>query len=288
MMEKCWFEKVVIIGVGLIGGSLGLAGKGKGIFGEVVGVGRSRANLEHARERGAVDRFLHELREALAGADLVVLATPVQGIVTVGKEIAPLLEEGTILTDVGSVKEGLVRELESSLPAGVHFVGGHPIAGSEESGASAAREDLFLRRRTILTPTRRTDPEALARVHAMWEAVGSLVVEMEADVHDTILAAVSHLPHMVAYALAGTLMEMTEDYPDITDYAAGGFRDTTRIAASHPEMWRDICKMNKKKIVEMIEKYEAVLEKIKFQIQGNDFAKLSRTFQEARSLRKNL
>ncbi len=287
-MEKCFFDKVVIIGVGLIGGSLGLAGKEKSIFGEVVGVGRSRANLDQARERGAVDDFFQEPREALPGADLVVLATPVQSIVTIGKEIAPLLEDGAILTDVGSVKEGLVRELESNLPAGVRFVGGHPIAGSEASGASAAREDLFLHRRTILTPTGRTDPEALARVHAMWEAVGSIVVEMDVDAHDRILAAVSHLPHMVAYALAGTLMEMTEDFPDITDYAAGGFRDTTRIAASHPEMWRDICKMNKKKIVEMIEQYEAVLEKIKSQIQGNNFAKLSRTFQEARNLRKKL
>jgi len=193
-MEKCFFDKVVIIGVGLIGGSLGLAGKEKSIFGEVVGVGRSRANLDQARERGAVDDFFQEPREALPGADLVVLATPVQSIVTIGKEIAPLLEDGAILTDVGSVKEGLVRELESNLPAGVRFVGGHPIAGSEASGASAAREDLFLHRRTILTPTGRTDPEALARVHAMWEAVGSIVVEMDVDAHDRILAAVSHLP----------------------------------------------------------------------------------------------
>ncbi|NOY52263.1 MAG: prephenate dehydrogenase/arogenate dehydrogenase family protein [Deltaproteobacteria bacterium] len=288
MMQKCWFEKVVIIGVGLIGGSLGLAGKAKGIFGKVVGVGRGRENLEQARERGAVDVYFHDPGKALPGADLVVLATPVQGIVTIGKEIAPLLEEGTLLTDVGSVKEELVKELESGLPAGVCFVGGHPIAGSEASGASAAREDLFLHRRTILTPTRRTDSEALARVHAMWESVGSLVVEMEADAHDTILAAVSHLPHMVAYALAGTLMEMTEDYPDITDYAAGGFRDMTRIAASHPEMWRDICRMNRKKIVEMIEQYEAVLEKIKLQIRGDHFETLSRTFQEAKNLRKKL
>jgi len=287
-MKECFFNKVVIIGVGLIGGSLGLAGKKKGIFGEVVGVGRGRANLEEARKRGAVDTFVHEPAEALTGADLVVLATPVRSIVSIGKVVAPSLPTGAILTDVGSVKEGVIRELEPCLPAGVHFVAGHPIAGSEASGVAAAREDLFRDHRTILTPTVRTDPGALARVRSLWEVLGAVVVEMEASVHDTILAAVSHLPHMAAYALAGTLREMEGDFPDITDYAAGGFRDTTRIAGSHPEMWRDICRMNGKKIVEMIERYEAVLEGIKAGIREGDGERLSRIFREAGELRKRL
>ena len=282
------FRKVVIIGVGLIGGSLGLAGKARGLFGEVIGVGRNRGNLERAQEMAAVDRILQDHQEACEGADLVMLATPVAGILSIGQEIGPRLAPGAILTDAGSVKEALVSPLEAAVSKGAFFVGGHPIAGSEESGAAAARADLFEGARTILTPTGHSDSGAVARVRSLWEGVGSQVVEMDVGEHDRVLAAVSHLPHVVAYALTKTLLDMEETRPDIASYAAGGFKDITRIASSHPELWRDICKMNKKNLIEMVEAYERALEQIKFQIQRNNFGKLSQTFQEARAFRKRL
>ncbi|MDX1764953.1 MAG: prephenate dehydrogenase [bacterium] len=282
------FRKMVIIGVGLIGGSLGLAGKARGLCDEVVGVGRNRANLEKAMEVGAVDRILRNHEEACVGADLVMLATPVEGILSIGQEIAPRLAPGAILTDAGSVKEALVAPLEAAVAPGAFFVGGHPIAGSEASGAAAARADLFEGARTILTPTGLSESGAVSRVRSLWEGVGSQVIEMDVAEHDRVLAAVSHLPHVAAYALTRTLLGMEATRPDIASYAAGGFKDITRIASSHPDIWRDICKMNKKNIVDMIESYEHALEQIKFQIQRNDFGKLSQTFQEARTFRKRL
>ena len=282
------FKKVVIIGVGLIGGSLGLAGKARGLFGEVIGVGRNRGNLERAQEMAAVDRIFQDHQEACEGADLVMLATPVAGILSIGQKIGPRLAPGAILTDAGSVKEALVSPLEAAVSKGAFFVGGHPIAGSEESGAAAARADLFEGARTILTPTGHSDSGAVAQVRSLWEGVGAQVVEMDVGEHDRVLAAVSHLPHVVAYALTKTLLDMEETRPDIASYAAGGFKDITRIASSHPELWRDICKMNKKNLIEMVEAYERALEQIKFQIQRNNFGKLSQTFQEARAFRKRL
>jgi prephenate dehydrogenase len=282
------FNKVVIVGVGLIGASLGLAGKKKGLFGEVVGVGRNKANLEDALNMGAVNRYLHNPVEACRDADCVVLATPVERILSIGKEIAPHLRAGAILTDVGSVKKGLVMELDGCMPDGAHFVGGHPIAGSEASGASASRADLFEGSRTILTPTRSTGQDALKKVRTIWEEVGSTVVEMDADEHDRLLAAVSHLPHMVAYALVETLSELHKEKPDVADFAAGGFRDITRIASSHPGMWQEICKMNKNHIVSMIEQFEKALERIKGEIEKDRFNELIRIFEEAREFRNRL
>ncbi len=282
------FNNVVIIGVGLIGGSLGLAGKARGLFGEVVGVGRNRPNLETARRLGAVDRYTHDPRDVCRKADLVVLATPVESIVSIGLEIAPYLRPGAILTDGGSVKETLVSALDAAMPDGIRFVGAHPIAGSEASGAVAARADLFEGARTILTPTEKTDADALKQMHLLWEAVGSEVIEMKTVEHDVILAGVSHLPHVIAYALVSTLADMAKEREDIASYAAGGFKDITRIASSHSEMWVDICKMNKKNMVEMIERYQKVLEDIKLQIQRNQFEKLGQTFADAREFRNKL
>ncbi len=279
------FKKVVIIGVGLIGGSLGLAGKQKGLFGEVVGVGRNKANLEMAVRMGAVDSYYHDPAKACSDADLIVLATPVERILSVGREVAPHLRKGACLTDVGSVKEALVNGLEGMMPDGVRFVGGHPIAGSEESGASAATPDLFEGARTILTPTPSTDPEALRDLRSLWEGVGSTVLEMDAAEHDSLLAAVSHLPHMVAYALVNTLSGMKEDRPEISSFAAGGFKDITRIASSHPEMWVEICKMNREEIVKMIGRFESALGRIKMQMEGDNFEELTRSFEGAREFR---
>ncbi len=283
-----FFNNVVIIGVGLIGGSLGLAGKARGLFGEVIGVGRNQPNLETARRLGAVDRFAHDPRGVCREADLVVLATPVESIVSIGLEIAPCLRAGAILTDGGSVKEALVSALDAAMPDGIRFVGAHPIAGSEESGAAAARADLFEGARTILTPTEKTDAGALQQMHRLWEGVGSEVIEMDTVAHDVILAGVSHLPHMIAYALVNTLADMAKERQDIASFAAGGFKDITRIASSHPEMWVDICKMNKKNIVEMIDRYQKVLESTKLQIQRNQFERLAQRFTDAREFRNKL
>lgn len=282
------FKRVVIIGVGLIGGSLALAGRKKGFFGEIVGVGRNKANLDAAVNMGAVDRYVHDPGSVCKDADLIVLATPVDRILSIGREIAPLLRKGTCLTDVGSVKQALVERLDEALPDGVHFVGGHPIAGSEESGAAAARSDLFEGARTVLTPTRSTDPEALKKIRSLWEGVGSIVVEMDAAEHDIILAAVSHLPHMAAYALVNTLSGMQDRHPSIPSFAAGGFKDITRIAGSHPEMWREICRMNKKNILKMIGDYTEALKSIRVKIEQERFDELNRLFEQARGFRKGL
>lgn len=282
------FDKVVIIGVGLIGASLGLAAREKGIFGETVGVGRGKANLDTALGMGAVDRTLHDAGTACRDADLVVLATPVERIFSIGRKIAPLLPKGACLTDVGSVKQELVEGLQGAVPEGVEFVGGHPIAGSEDSGAAAARADLFEGSLTILTPTRSQGSESLSKIRSMWEKVGSRVLEMDAAEHDIILAAVSHLPHMAAYALANVLAEREEDRPDLGRFAAGGFRDITRIASSPPEVWREICKLNKKNIVDALGHYESVLQRIRQEIEGDRFEELGRIFERARAYRDEL
>ncbi|OIP63890.1 MAG: prephenate dehydrogenase/arogenate dehydrogenase family protein [Nitrospirae bacterium CG_4_9_14_3_um_filter_53_35] len=282
------FKRVVIIGVGLIGGSLALAGKKKGLFGEVIGVGRNKANLDAAVNMGAVDRYVHDPKEVCKHADLMVLATPVERILSIGRETAPLMRKGACLTDVGSVKQAIVSGLDEILPDGVHFVGGHPIAGSEESGAAAGRFDLFEGARTVLTPTRSTDPEALRKIRSLWEGVGSMVVEMDASEHDVILAAVSHLPHMAAYALVNTLSGMKDRHPSIPSFAAGGFKDITRIAGSHPEMWKEICRMNKKNILKMIGDYTRALNSIQVKIEQDRFEELSRLFEQARGFRKDL
>jgi len=282
------FKRVVIIGVGLIGGSLALAGKKKGLFGEVIGVGRNKANLDAAVKMGAVDRYVHDPKEVCKHADLMVLATPVERILSIGRETAPLMRKGACLTDVGSVKQAIVSGLDEILPDGVHFVGGHPIAGSEESGAAAGRFDLFEGARTVLTPTRSTDPEALRKIRSLWEGVGSMVVEMDASEHDVILAAVSHLPHMAAYALVNTLSGMKDRHPSIPSFAAGGFKDITRIAGSHPEMWKEICRMNKKNILKMIGDYTRALNSIQVKIEQDRFEELSRLFEQARGFRKDL
>jgi len=273
----------------LIGASLGLAGKERGVFGEVIGVGRNRMNLETARLRGAVDRFVHDPSEVCGDADLVVLATPVASILSIGRQLASRLRRGTCVTDVGSVKQPLVEGLEEVLPEGILFVGGHPIAGSEASGAGAAVSGLFEGSRTILTPTVQTHPEALRKIRALWEKLGSRVIEMDAKEHDLLLAAVSHLPHMAAYALVNTLSDLErEGVADLSPYAAGGFKDITRIASSSPEMWRDICRMNREPILKMIDRYEAALNRIRELIVEEESDPLMRQFEKARDYRNAL
>jgi prephenate dehydrogenase len=283
-----FFNKVTIIGVGLIGGSLARVMKAQKLAGEIHGAGRSREALERAIKLGVIDHMGQSSAHAVEHADLVVLATPVGTFEAIVREIGPHLKKGAVLTDVGSVKGNLVRSLEGLLPSGVHFVPGHPIAGRERHGVDAATETLFQGARCILTPTDRTDAGALEAVRALWVAAGMSVGIMDPERHDHIFAAVSHLPHAAAYAMVSTVAEFSSGNDNYITFSGAGFRDFTRIAASSPEMWRDVCLLNGKNIVEMIEQYQFSLNKIKKAIKHNDGRHLEELFRAASVLRKGL
>ena len=234
------FERAAVVGVGLIGGSLSLAARTAGVIGEVVGVGRGEANLATAVQRGLVDRATRDLT-AIGPVDLVVLAVPLRTTAAVAGALVPHLQPGTIVTDVGSVKAPIVKALEAVCPADRPFVGGHPIAGTERSGAAAADGDLFRGSRCVLTPTVHTDRAALERVAALWRAVGATVEYLSPEEHDRALAWTSHVVHVVAYALAHAI-EAAD--PALFQYAGPGLRDVTRVAASAAEMWSEILLTN--------------------------------------------
>jgi prephenate dehydrogenase len=246
-------QRMAIIGVGLIGGSLARVLSDKGEVGEVVGIGRGEANLQQAVELGVIDRYFRDPLAGVEGADLVFLATPVCSIVETVARIAPALAPGCVITDGGSVKGEIVTACEKLLPSGTFFVGGHPIAGTENSGVAASFAKLYEGKRCILTPTDRTDGAALRKVARMWEIAGSEVVFMDVDKHDRVVAAISHLPHMVAYSLVNAVGGYDRFPENILNYSAGGFRDFTRIASSDPVMWRDIALMNREAILEMMD-----------------------------------
>ena len=282
------WDTVAIVGVGLIGGSLAKVLKGKDLAKEITGAGRGRETLELAHRIGVIDQVGLVLSQAVEDADLVVLASPVGAFERIVKEIGPNLKKGAILTDVGSVKGALVKRIEAILPAGVHYVPGHPIAGKEKHGVTEASGTLFRGAKCILTPTARTDPQALEAVKAIWSAAGANVVLMDADAHDHIFAAVSHLPHAAAFAMVNTVAEFSSGSESYISFSGAGFRDFTRIAASSPEMWRDVCLLNGKNICEMIEQYQLALNRIKQAIERQDADKLDMLFQSASGLRRGL
>lgn len=283
-----FFHKVTIIGVGLIGGSLARVMKAQKLAGEIHGAGRSRETLERAIKLGVIDHMGQSSSHAVEHADLVVLATPVGTFDPIVREIAPHMKKGAILTDVGSVKGALVRTIERLLSDGIHYVPGHPIAGREKHGVDAAIETLFQGAKCIITPTERTEAGPLDAVRALWTAAGMNVMTMDPEQHDHIFAAVSHLPHAAAYAMVNTVAEFSAGAENYITFSGAGFRDFTRIAASSPEMWRDICLLNGRNIVDMIEQYQFALNKIKTAIKHNDPARLERIFREASDLRKGL
>ena len=287
MKDLPFFNKMVIIGVGLIGGSLALACKREGIVSEIIGVGRREENLRKALELNAIDSYTFQAEKAVRDADLVVLATPVGSFIKLVEEMGPHLSSGAIITDVGSVKAPLM-EIEDIIPPAVHFVGAHPIAGREKSGIGAASPDLFKNAKCILTPTEKTDRDSLERISSLWKAVGAVVSYMSPDRHDRVFAAVSHLPHVVAYALVNTLVEMEKAEDGVIAFSAGGFKDFTRIAASHPEMWRDICLMNRKNIIEMIDRYEEALKRLKTFMEDENGEGLYEAFMKAKDMRENI
>ena len=278
-------NKLVIIGVGLIGGSLARVLREKGEVGEIIGVGRSAANLIKAVELGVIDRYSHDPLAAVEGADMVFLAIPVCSMAAMTARIAPALASGCVVTDGGSVKGEIVSACEPLMPAGTFFVGGHPIAGTEKSGVDASFSTLYINRRCILTPTGKTDRDALARVARMWEIAGSEVVFMDTSKHDRVLAAISHLPHMVAYALVNAVGDYDRFDESILKYSAGGFKDFTRIASSDPAMWRDIALMNREGILELTDFFSAYLADLRTLVEKSDSRGLEEFFTRSKEKR---
>lgn len=281
------FNKIAILGVGLIGGSFARVCKKNSVAKSIMGFGRGEANLQKAVELGVIDEYSLDLKQAVSEADFILLSVPVGTITPMVKKIIPFLKEDCILSDVGSVKGSLVEEIESILPKGIRFVGAHPIAGTENSGAEASFVELFEGSKCILTPTEKTDSEAINKVKELWELTGSEVNIMEAAKHDEIMAAVSHLPHIAAYAITSFIFNLKQEWPEILSYSAGGFRDFTRIASSHPAMWRDICEHNKDALIRMIEHYESSIGRFKSLIKEDNWSELEKTMSESKNLRDN-
>ena len=278
-------NRLALVGVGLIGGSLARALRDAGHVREVVGYGRGLANLQRAVELGVVDRIETSLSAAVRDADMVVLATPVGSMAEILAAIAPYLANDAVVTDVGSVKGTIASAARTALgEKRAGFVPGHPIAGTERTGVEASFSSLFAGRRVVLTPLPETRPEALARVRAMWQAAGAEVVNMSVEHHDAVLAATSHLPHLLAYALVDMLARL-DDSREIFAYAAGGFRDFTRIASSDPVMWRDISLANRDAIVNMLKRYRAEVDGLIEAVAAGDGAKLQNLFARAKAAR---
>jgi prephenate dehydrogenase len=281
-------NKLTIIGIGLIGGSLARALRDARYVREVTGYGRSVGNLQQAVELGVIDRVEVSLADAVRNADMIVLALPVGCMGEILEQLAPVLADHAVVTDVGSVKGSVVAEARAALKARfAHFVPGHPLAGTEQSGVAASQADLFHQRRVILTPEPETDPAALNDVRAMWEAAGAQVATLSVVDHDRILAASSHLPHMLAYCLMD-LVVRHDDHRAILECAATGFRDTTRIAGSDPVMWRDICLANRDALAAVLRQYQEDLEALTAAIEKGDGPWLLETFARAKHTRDAL
>lgn len=277
--------KLVIIGVGLIGGSFALAMKRAGLVGQVVGVGRSLDNLNRAIELGVIDAASQDPAQAVAGADLVMVATPVGQMGRVFDAIAPVLPAQAIVTDAGSTKGDVAQLMRAHLPEHLAYcVPAHPIAGSDRSGAAAAQYGLFEQRRVVLTPLDATLPEAAEAVGQWWQASGARVFSMRADEHDAVFASVSHLPHLLAFAYVEMVANKT-DAARCFDFAATGFKDFTRIAGSHPEMWRDISLANREALLADLRAYQAGLAQLTQWVEAGDGAALEQMFQHAREAR---
>ncbi|MDG2413191.1 MAG: prephenate/arogenate dehydrogenase family protein [Hyphomicrobiales bacterium] len=283
------FEKVCIVGLGLIGGSIGLAIKRSNISNQITGYARSNSTLERAIELGLVDSVKDNLKDAVNNSDLVILATPLSTFRELVEEMSPFLKKGCIITDTGSAKLTVIEDLKDILPNGVEFVPGHPIAGTEESGPDAGFAELFDNRWCILTPTEDNSSNAVDLVKGFWESIGSKVEIMDPMHHDKVLAITSHIPHLIAFNIVGTannLANVTEK--EVVKYSAGGFRDFTRIAASDPKMWSDIFTYNSDAVLEMLDLFSNDLAKLKAAVIKKDSDLLFSNFEKTREVRKNI
>lgn len=284
-MSQQIINKLCIIGVGLIGGSLARALKKAGVVAEVIGSGRNIAHLEKAKALGVIDTFETDITLAVKGCDMVVVAVPLGAMQSVFEKIAPVITDDMIITDVGSAKESVVNAAKAAfntIPK--TLVPAHPIAGTEKSGVEASFAELYDNRRIIITPLKSSSSDAVSKVRNMWQACGAEVVETTVEHHDEVLAATSHLPHMLAFSLVDTLAKM-DAKNEIFDFAAGGFRDFTRIASSDPDMWRDICLANGDALVTMIKKFSDDLQLLSNAIENNDSGYLEETFSRAKKAR---
>ncbi|KRT55964.1 prephenate dehydrogenase [endosymbiont of Ridgeia piscesae] len=278
-------RKLAIIGVGLIGGSMARALRDEGVVQEIVGCGRNRENLEKAVELGVIDHYSHDVAVAVRGADLVLLAVPLGAMADTLRAMKGHLAEDAVVTDAGSVKGSVVRdavEVFGEVPP--FFVPGHPIAGTERSGVEASFAELYRNRRVILTPLETTDQGALERVEWAWQKCGAVVTKMAVEHHDEVLAATSHLPHMLAFSLVDSLARMKEN-DEIFRYAAGGFRDFTRIASSNPVMWRDICIANQDALGGMLKRFADELHEMAAVLEAGDSETLEQIFARAKAAR---
>ncbi len=275
-------KRLVIIGVGLIGGSLALALKRKQVCNEIVGCGRNIENLQKAIELNIIDRYTTDLIEAVHDADMIMLAVPLSMMAAVFQTIQPHLSENAIITDAGSAKACVILDAQRYLAEKYsNFVAGHPIAGTEKSGATAAFAELYDNRRVILTPTMDTNPQAHEKVRQMWQLAGAQVVDMDVTSHDQVLAATSHVPHILAYSLVDTLAMMNERVA-IFENAAGGFRDFTRIASSNPKMWHDICLSNHVAVLDVLAKFNQNLTILTQAIEQEDSETIMQIFTRAK------
>lgn len=284
-MAQPQFKKIVIFGVGLIGGSFALALRKANAVGEVVGFGRSATTLQQAQQLGIIDRIGDDVAAEVADADLVLLATPVGQMAELMASIAPHLGANTLVTDGGSTKSDVVAAARANLGNKIaQFVPAHPITGAEKSGAAAALPDLYQGKKVVLTPLRENAAESVSRVRKAWELCGAVVSELTPQQHDEIFAAVSHLPHLLSFALVHDLAQR-DNRDQLLSFAASGFRDFTRIAASSPEMWRDICLANRAALLRELRRYADELDVLHQALESGDAAKLQEIFGLAREVR---
>jgi len=282
------FETIAVVGVGLIGGSLGMAAKRRGLAGRVIGIGRTEQKLMRAQILGAIDDYTLDLDNGASDADLVIICTPVGLIVPTIQRMAAALKTGAIVTDVGSTKREVAHAAEPLIPEGCHFIGGHPMAGSDKSGVSAAFPDLFLNATYVLTPTQHTDLAALGKLTTFAESIGANAVTMTPQQHDAAVAITSHLPHAMAAALLHVAAKHHRDAGNTLKLAAGSFRDLTRVAGSSPELWRDICLTNADSLCEAVELFQNALETFKKTLQAGNEDEVQQFFEEAAGIRKAL
>lgn len=287
--DEVMFKRIALIGVGLIGSSISHAARRANLAGDIVGSSATPATREKAEALGLVSKAFERAADAVKDADLVILCTPVGVLGKVAEEIGPHLRPGTIVTDVGSVKAAVVRDVAPHMPLGVHFIPGHPIAGTEQSGPEAGFAELFDDRWCILTPDAVTDRMALAKLETFWQRLGSKVELMSPEHHDLVLAITSHVPHLIAFNIVNTaahLARVTDT--EVIKFSAGGFRDFTRIAASDPVMWRDVFLNNKEAVLEMLGRFSEDLTALQRAIRYGEGETLERLFAEARNIRRGI
>ena len=288
-MSDLVFNRVALIGIGLIGSSLAHVLRRDKLARQIVACARTQQSLDVARDLKFADEFTLDPAVAATGADLVVVAAPHSAYVEIAKRIGPVLAPGAILTDVGSVKGAAIRDLGPAVPPGVHLVPGHPVAGTEHSGPAAGFAEMFRGRWCILTPPPGTDPAAIDKMRRLWESAGMKVEIMSAEHHDMVLAMTSHLPHAIAYTIVGTATDLEETMRgEVIKFSAGGFRDFTRIASSDPVMWRDVFLSNREAVLEVLQRFTEDLTALQRAIRWGEAQKLEDLFTRTRAIRRSV